>query len=91
MLSRIFSLETQRKRLLRRAPDGPLRDYLSVPFPDESSEIHSVPLLSLDFETTGLDVRHDRILSIGEPDYSDFSSNRHVTLSILVNTSGGCF
>jgi DNA polymerase-3 subunit epsilon len=65
MLSRIFSLETQRKRLLRRAPQGPVRDYLSVPFPDENSEIHSVPLLSLDFETTGLDVRHDRILSIG--------------------------
>ena len=41
--------------MLEAAPEGVIRDYLSVPLIDRSSDIHNVPLLSLDFETSGLD------------------------------------
>ena len=51
--------------MLEAAPVGAIRDYLSVPLIDKSSDIHRVPLLSLDFETSGLDARKDHIVSAG--------------------------
>ena len=51
--------------MLEAAPEGPVREYLSVPLIDRSRDIHSVPLLSLDFETSGLDANKDHIVSAG--------------------------
>ncbi len=49
----------------KKAPVGPLADYLSIPFvcPDES--VGQVEFLALDFEATGLDIDRDEILSVG--------------------------
>ncbi len=66
MLELLFDrAEAKRKFLLKRAPSGPLRDYLSVPFPDKNLPIQQSPFLSVDFETTGLNAQKDHILSIG--------------------------
>jgi DNA polymerase-3 subunit epsilon len=65
MLNSLFGLDAQRKRLLKKAPAGPLKDYLSVSYPDRKADVYSVPIVSLDFETTGLDSSTDRILSAG--------------------------
>jgi len=65
MLQQIFGLEARRKRLLRKAPEGPLKNFLSVPFPDPKSSIEDTPILAVDFETTGLDPVRDQILSVG--------------------------
>lgn len=65
MLAFLRGPEAKRKRLYGKAPSGPLKEYLSLPFPETRSDIYSVPLVSVDFETTGLDCRKDRILSIG--------------------------
>ncbi len=65
MLQQIFGLEARRKRLLRKAPEGPLKNFLSVPFPDPKSSIEDTPILSVDFETTGLDPVKDQMLSVG--------------------------
>ena len=59
------SLDRRRARLLRTAPPGPLRDYLSHPFPASSTRHLDLRLAALDLETTGLDPRSDAILSIG--------------------------
>lgn len=65
-LSKYFmSVEQQRLHLLNRAPEGPLKDYLSVPFPDKCRPITELEILSLDFETTGLNAVFDQLLSIG--------------------------
>ncbi|WP_371186642.1 exonuclease domain-containing protein [Thalassotalea maritima] len=42
-----------------------MQDYLSVPLPSPKLAIVDVPIVSLDFETTGLNPRQDNILSIG--------------------------
>lgn len=60
-----FSYNAKRERLLKKAPDGPLKDYLSVPFPDKNIPIDQTPIMALDFETTGLSAQKDQILSIG--------------------------
>jgi DNA polymerase-3 subunit epsilon len=44
---------------------GPLRDYLSRPFPALSTRDTDLRLMAVDLETTGLDPRRDAVLSIG--------------------------
>ena len=59
------SADKQRRRALRSAPSGPLRDYLQTPFPDPRTEVGDLQLLAVDLETTGLHPKNDRLLSIG--------------------------
>ena len=58
-------LDWRRRILLRKAPPGPLRDYLATPFPGPGTEWRAVEYLAIDLETTGLDQRKDAILSVG--------------------------
>lgn len=57
--------EAKRKRLLKKAPDGPLKNFLAVPFPSLDTPISELPILAVDFETTGLDAKADKLLSVG--------------------------
>lgn len=57
--------EAKRKRLLKKVPSGPLHDFLSVPFPALDTPIDELPILAVDFETTGLDAKADKLLSVG--------------------------
>ncbi|GAB4346597.1 MAG: 3'-5' exonuclease [Gammaproteobacteria bacterium] len=61
----LFSLESRRQWWLNRVPEGPLRSYYSVPFPDGKADWRRVDYLAIDFETTGLDPRREEILSVG--------------------------
>ena len=61
----LVGYEAQRKRMLKRAPAGPLRDFLSVPFPVLDTPFDQIPILAVDFETTGLDAVKDKLLSVG--------------------------
>ena len=60
-----LSLDKQRLHLLNKVPDGALKNYLSIPFPDKGKSIKELDILSLDFETTGLNAVFDQLLSIG--------------------------
>lgn len=60
-----FSLDARRRRLARRAPPGPLKEFLDTPFPDRDQPWQNADYLALDLETTGLDPRQDAIVSIG--------------------------
>lgn len=55
----------RRRRAARHLENGPLRRFLQTPPPDFSTPIAELPLLAMDVETTGLDPRRDRILSVG--------------------------
>lgn len=65
MLGRLLGQEYQRKRLLKKAPEGPLRDYLEQPIPDKKVDYRDVEYVAMDLETTGLDLLKDHILSFG--------------------------
>jgi len=59
------SPEQRRERALRTAAPGPLREYLAVAPPAPDTPLDDLMLLAVDIETTGLDPRRDRVLSIG--------------------------
>jgi DNA polymerase-3 subunit epsilon len=61
----LFSLDYRRRRLVRRAPAGPARDFLSTPFPETKTDAREAEYVALDLETTGLDPQGDEILSFG--------------------------
>lgn len=58
-------LEWKRRWGLRRAPPGPLRDYLTRPLPTPRRNYRDTAFLAVDLETTGLDSARDLILSVG--------------------------
>ena len=65
MFDRFLSADQRRKKLLKKAPDGCLRDYLATPFVDNACRLEDVEFLALDLEATGLDFDSDEILSVG--------------------------
>ena len=65
LMRKFLTLEQQRQYQLKKVPEGALKEYLSVPFPDKNKRINELDILSLDFETTGLNAVFDQLLSIG--------------------------
>ena len=55
----------RRRRAARSLPDGPFRRFLEAPQPSDRMPLDEVRLLAVDMETTGLDPRRDRVLSVG--------------------------
>ncbi len=81
MLGALLSLDGRRRRANQRAPAGPLRDFLSVPFPSRSTDCRAVEFVAVDLETTGLDARRDEIVAVGLVVFTaseiDLGSARH--------------
>lgn len=65
MFNRFLTAEYLRKRLIKRAPEGILKNYLSQPFVAPNKNIDEVDFLAIDLEATGLDFDRDEILSVG--------------------------
>lgn len=73
MLKYFLGKEARRKHLLKKVSPGPMKDYLSVPFPGKRTPCLQAQMLAMDFETTGLDPLSDVILSIGCVEVSGMS------------------
>ncbi|MFT7007872.1 MAG: DNA polymerase-3 subunit epsilon [Colwellia sp.] len=65
LINYLVGYEAKRKKLLKKVPPGPLHDFLSVPFPALDTPWAELPILAVDFETTGLDSKADKLLSVG--------------------------
>lgn len=65
LFSWLCGYEAQRKQMLKRAPEGALKEFLSVPFPAVNTPYSSLEILAVDFETTGLHAVNDKLLSVG--------------------------
>jgi DNA polymerase-3 subunit epsilon len=65
LINYLVGYEAKRKKLLKKVPAGPLHAFLSVPFPTLDTPLSELPILAVDFETTGLDSKADKLLSVG--------------------------
>lgn len=65
MFAHSLLLNPRRRWHASRLSAGPLQQFYQAPFPAAGSHLDQVSFLSLDLETTGLDARHDTILSAG--------------------------
>jgi len=65
MLAALFGKNYQRQRLLQRSKSEVMKEYLGEPFPDKKELVINSDIISVDFETTGLDFEKDSIVSIG--------------------------
>jgi|TARA_R110002124_G_scaffold70290_4_gene188743 DNA polymerase-3 subunit epsilon len=84
----LLGYEAQRKRMLKKAPKGPLRDFLSTPFPALYTPFDQIPILAVDFETTGLDAVQDKLLSVGCVDLSHKQIKLGSSYHQIINTKG---
>ena len=66
MFDFLLSINQLRSKALKQARHEVMRDYLSVPFPKPGQPWDEVEIVSLDFETTGLNPEQDQILSYGK-------------------------
>ncbi|MEJ2454572.1 MAG: exonuclease domain-containing protein [Candidatus Thiodiazotropha sp.] len=86
MLKRFLSLETLRKRALSKSLPGALYDYLSTPLMPKKTQCEDLVIVALDLETTGLDPKHDHILSYGLVEIQHMTirleTSRHQLISI---------
>lgn len=62
-----------------------MRDYLATPFPGNNDLLKDIPVVSLDFETTGLDIELDKVVSIGLVNIRNLSIDLSTASHLLVN------
>lgn len=65
LLRSLLPAEWYRRYLLKWCANDELRGYLQTPLVDASRSLFDTEFIVLDFETTGLDAKCDRILTIG--------------------------
>lgn len=65
MFAILFGKNHVRKKLLNKTQSSVMKEYLEKPFPNKKEIISNLNIISLDFETTGLDIDKDRVVSIG--------------------------
>ncbi|SEL78112.1 DNA polymerase-3 subunit epsilon [Colwellia chukchiensis] len=80
--------EAQRKRMLKSAPAGPLRTFLSQPFPALDTPFEDIEILAVDFETTGLDAVKDKLLSVGCVDVTQQQIKLASSYHAIIHTQG---
>jgi len=73
----LLGYEIERKRDLLNVAPGPLKDFLSVPYPSVNNLLKDTDILCVDFETTGLNAVQDKLLSVGFVELSQ----QQITLS----------
>lgn len=69
----------------RHVPDGALRRYLATEPPPRGTPVAELPLLAVDFETTGLSPATDHILSVGMVDVTGLTIPLGTATSFHVN------
>ena len=75
LLSKLFGENFLRKKIFNKTSSESMRNFLSKPFPEKNELIAKIDIVSVDFETTGLDILKDSVVSIGVVNIEEMSIN----------------
>ena len=65
MLANLLGKNYVRRKLLDKSTSPEMEQYFKVPFPEKKELIADIEIVSIDFETTGLDKVKDSVISLG--------------------------
>lgn len=81
---------SKRKDVLRKkahalATTDLMRDFLAMPLADKNTDWRELPIVSVDLETTGLDPKKDKILSVGLVEMTQDSIHLNTAWHKIIN------
>ena len=68
MLSKLLGKNFVRKQYLKNTDSSVMKEFYIRPFPAKNDFLSELEIVSIDFETTGLDINKDHVISIGTVD-----------------------
>lgn len=87
MLSKLLGKNFTRKKYLGKTTSSVMKAFYSTPFPDKNSLLSQVEIVSIDFETTGLDLKKDHVISIGTVDIVKLGVQLQSTYHQLISSN----
>ena len=75
MFATLLGKDFKRHQLLKNTTSSVMRDYFSTPFVSKNNQITDIDIVSIDFETTGLDKQKDCVISVGFVDIVNLGIN----------------
>ena len=87
MFTALLGKNYARRQLLKNTTSAVMKEYLQKPFPNKKDLISDIEIVSLDFETTGLNPEKDSIVSIGLVKISKLGINLQSSSHQLISTS----
>jgi len=87
MLGKLLGENYLRRRLLKKTDSPVMKMFYENPFPARNSLISELDIVSLDFETTGLNREKDRIISIGRVQISQLGIELGSSSHELIKTN----
>ncbi len=87
MFDALFGYNYTRRKLLKKTNSTVMQEFLSNPFPNKKELITNINIVSLDFETTGLDIKKDRVISIGTVNIEHLGINLESSSHQLIKTN----
>ncbi len=87
MFAALLGKNYARRQLLKKTTSAVMKDYLQKPFPNKKDLISNIEIVSLDFETTGLNLEKDSIISIGVVRISKLGINLQSSSHQLISSS----
>ncbi len=88
MIAISFGYNYTRRKLLKKTNSSVMKDYLEKPFPGKKSLISDLDIVSLDFETTGLNFQSDNVVSMGWVKIGHLGINLKSSFHQLISASG---
>ena len=87
MFDVLFGYNYTRRKLLKKTNSTVMQEFLSNPFPNKKELITNIDIVSIDFETTGLDIAKDKVISIGTVNIGHLGINLTLSSHQLISTN----
>ena len=86
MFTKLLGCNFVRKQYLKKTNSSVMQDFYKKPFPCKNDFLNDLEIVSIDFETTGLDFKKDHVISIGTVDIVRLGIRLQTTYHQLISS-----